>query len=247
MNTAKRINRRTSHYFFKQISAVTFCNKTHYFSRKKILIFTYKRKKKPTKVTFFFPGQYLSFYKTCLSPLQSAPGVNRKALVSLTPANHKSFPIPAEMKINILSLWGWHSSTKTRPYHFYIYIYFWMGRKAQRKESQTSYILFIFTLPPYLYKQAHTQQFKILCTGSKNYWHYSNQTQNTVICSNKSLQMGNQSNSQVSFYLFFYFDSHSGGMWAINNYLRVRDKREVKGRGSSQIKISQHFNISVPK
>lgn len=36
------------------------------------------------------------------------------ALVSLTPANHESLPIPAEMKINILSLWGWHSSTKTR-------------------------------------------------------------------------------------------------------------------------------------
>ena len=50
----------------------------NYFSRKKILIFTHKRKKKPTKVTFFFPGQYLSFYKTCLSPLHSAPGVNRK-------------------------------------------------------------------------------------------------------------------------------------------------------------------------
>lgn len=38
------------------------------------------------------------------------------ALVSLTPANHESFPIPAEMKINILSLWGWHSSTKSRPH-----------------------------------------------------------------------------------------------------------------------------------
>lgn len=45
----------------------------------------------------------------------------------------------------------------------------------------------------------------------------------------------------------FYFNNHRGGMWAINNYLRVRDNREVKGRGSFQIKISYHFNISVPK
>lgn len=38
------------------------------------------------------------------------------ALVSLPPANHESFPIPAEMRINILSLWAWHSSTKTGPH-----------------------------------------------------------------------------------------------------------------------------------
>jgi hypothetical protein len=38
------------------------------------------------------------------------------ALVCLTPANHESLPIPTEMKINILSLWGWHSPTKTRTH-----------------------------------------------------------------------------------------------------------------------------------
>lgn len=38
------------------------------------------------------------------------------ALVSLTPANHESSPVPVEMKINIPSLWSWHSSTKTRPH-----------------------------------------------------------------------------------------------------------------------------------
>lgn len=131
---------------------MTFCNKTHYFSRKKILIFTYKRKKKPTKVTFFFPGQYLSFYKTCLSPLQSAPGVNRKALVSLTPANHESFPIPAEMKINILSLWGWHSSTETRPY--YIYISGW--EEGLREKNPRLLISYLSSLCLLTFTNKHT-------------------------------------------------------------------------------------------
>lgn len=105
--------------FFKQIFAVTFFNKIRIISQgKKILIFTNKQKKEKThKSDIFFSLENIFLSTRPAFHLGSQLQVlMENALVSLTPANYESFPIPAEMKINILSLWCWHSSTKARPH-----------------------------------------------------------------------------------------------------------------------------------
>ena len=78
----------------------------NYFLRKKHSHLHTQTKENPYKrkpLTFFFsrgcPSTRPAFH--LCSQLQV---LIENTLVSLTPANHESFPIPAEMRINILSL-----------------------------------------------------------------------------------------------------------------------------------------------
>lgn len=130
MNTVK--NKWKDNSLFSQMFAVACCNTTEIISQEKKSHLCKQKKEKPTKVTFFFPGEYLSFYETWLFHLCSQLQVLiENALVSL---NSYKPPSPGEMKINILSLWHWHHLQKKQVSHLNVNI---SGQKARLREKNS--------------------------------------------------------------------------------------------------------------